>query len=72
MTGPELKALRRSLGLSLFDFGRLMGYQGSVNTVQRDLRRYEKLAILPPGVMLRAHGVKLEADAGLLRRADHG
>ena len=41
MTGPELKALRLSLGLSVPQMGRALGYQGS-NLVQGiAVRRYE-------------------------------
>jgi|GEM_PF-6589579 len=41
MTGQELAAIRKRLGLSLIQFGRALGYQGEDNTVSVTVRRYE-------------------------------
>ena len=41
MTGPELKAIRQKLGLSVVEFGRALGYQGQRQTVDVTVRRYE-------------------------------
>jgi hypothetical protein len=41
MTGPELAHIRRSLGLSVIEFGRAVGYEGSDETVSSTIRRYE-------------------------------
>lgn len=41
MTGPELKAIRKRLGLSVIEMGRAIGYEGSDNTVNVTMRRYE-------------------------------
>jgi transcriptional regulator with XRE-family HTH domain len=41
MTGPDLRAIRTRLGLSVYDFGRALGYQGNDNTVGVQIRRYE-------------------------------
>lgn len=41
MTGPEFAAIRKSLGLSVVEFGRAFGYQGSDETVSVTVRRYE-------------------------------
>lgn len=58
MTGPELRALRHSLGLSVLEMGRRMGYRGFDRTISRDIRRYEKLDTIPEGAELRAGWVK--------------
>jgi hypothetical protein len=41
MTGPELMAVRRRLGMSRVEFGRWLGYRGSARNVYNDIRRYE-------------------------------
>jgi transcriptional regulator with XRE-family HTH domain len=41
MTGPEFAAIRKSLGLSVIEFGRAIGYQGTNETVSVTVRRYE-------------------------------
>lgn len=41
MTGPELKAIREKLGLSLTEWGRVLGYQGSNDTVRALMHKYE-------------------------------
>lgn len=41
MTGHELKAIRRSLGLTTRELGAALGYQGKPNTLSVLVRRYE-------------------------------
>lgn len=41
MTGDELRAIRRELGLTLNEFGIALGYTGSRNTISVQMRRYE-------------------------------
>lgn len=41
MTGPELKAIRQRLGLSVISMGRALGYGGNDRTVNVQVRRYE-------------------------------
>ena len=41
MTGPEFKAIREKLGLSLTEWGRVLGYQGSNDTVRALIHKYE-------------------------------
>jgi transcriptional regulator with XRE-family HTH domain len=43
MTGPEFAAIRKSLGLSVIETGRALGYQGTDETVSVTVRRYEAL-----------------------------
>lgn len=55
MTGAELRAMRRTMGLSATEFGRqVLGVSD-----QRTVRRYETLPIVPSPVALRARGVKI-------------
>jgi hypothetical protein len=73
MSGADLKALRDRLGLGTAAFGILLGYRGNRRNIGRTIRRYElEAGPLPPGLYLRALGVRLEADAGLHGRAKHG
>lgn len=66
MTGDELRAIRRALGLSLKDFGRALGYTGSPNTISVQVRRYEAGARdIPPWIarlatMYERHGIPPE------------
>jgi transcriptional regulator with XRE-family HTH domain len=41
VTGPELKAIRQQLGLTLSGFGRALGYNGNKNTLSVAIRRFE-------------------------------
>lgn len=41
MTGPELAAIRKHLGLGTVAFGRALGYRGNDNTVSVAIRLYE-------------------------------
>jgi transcriptional regulator with XRE-family HTH domain len=41
LTGAELRAIRRELGLTLNEFGIALGYTGSRNTISVQIRRYE-------------------------------
>jgi transcriptional regulator with XRE-family HTH domain len=41
MTGPEFATIRKSLGLSVIEMARALGYQGTDNTVAVTVRRYE-------------------------------
>lgn len=55
MTGAELHALRRRLGLSVVQMGRALGYASDDATVQRLLRRYERGdRLIPPRIAERA------------------
>jgi transcriptional regulator with XRE-family HTH domain len=66
MTGPDLRAIRTKLGLSVYDFGRALGYQGNDNTVGVQIRRFETDAReIPPylerlAVMYGRYGVPRE------------
>lgn len=42
MTGKQFHDIRKRLGLSLYDFGRALGYEGNRNTIQVAISRYEK------------------------------
>jgi transcriptional regulator with XRE-family HTH domain len=63
MTGTQLAAIRKRLGLSLVEFGRALGYEGNRNTVQVAVSRYEAGAReIPPWIarlaaMYAEHGV---------------
>lgn len=63
MTGPEMQAIRKRLGLSTIELGRAMGYVGADNTVSVTIRRYESGGReIPPWlarllVMFDRHGV---------------
>lgn len=41
MTGPEFRAIRKKLGLTLWEWGLVLGYRGTRNTIQGDIREYE-------------------------------
>jgi transcriptional regulator with XRE-family HTH domain len=41
MTGKELQAIRRALGLSARELGYALGYRGNENTVSVSIRLYE-------------------------------
>ena len=41
MTGDEFRATRRRLGLSVVQWGLLLGYQGNLNTISKTVRGYE-------------------------------
>ena len=41
MTGAELKAIRKRLGLTTLAFGRALGYQGDDVSVAHAVRRFE-------------------------------
>lgn len=41
MTGPELRAIRKQLGLSLVAMGQALGYQGSAKTLNAQVHKYE-------------------------------
>lgn len=63
MTGHELKAIRRALGLSTREFGAALGYRGNDNTRAVAIRLYESGARpIPPWIarlaeMFGRHGV---------------
>lgn len=63
MTGKELKAIRRDLGLSTREFGAALGYRGKPNTLAVSIRQYESGAReIPPWIarlatMFAQHGV---------------
>jgi transcriptional regulator with XRE-family HTH domain len=42
MTGEEFATIRKRLGLSLYDWGRALGYEGNRNTIQVAVSRYER------------------------------
>lgn len=66
MTGPELRVIRQSLGLSLVGFGRALGYQGSPKTLNAQVHKYETgERPIPPWIsrlasMYQRHGVPEE------------
>ena len=66
MTGPELRAIRQLLGLSLVGRGRALGYQGSAKTLNAQIHRYEAgERPVPPWIarlaaMYARHGVPRE------------
>lgn len=41
MTGAELRSIRKSLGLTLSQFGKALGYSGNKNTLSVQIRRFE-------------------------------
>lgn len=41
MTGDQLAAIRKRLGMSPAKFGRALGYTGNLNSVRLSVRRYE-------------------------------
>ena len=41
MTGEELAAIRKEMGLSQMEFGEMLGYRGNQNTVHLVIKRYE-------------------------------
>jgi transcriptional regulator with XRE-family HTH domain len=41
MTGSEFRAIRKSLGLSLREMGRAIGYEGTDDTVSAQINKYE-------------------------------
>jgi transcriptional regulator with XRE-family HTH domain len=63
MTGPELKAIRKKLGLSTREMARAIGWEGSDDTVQTQIRKYESGSRpIPPWIanlvhMYGKHGV---------------
>lgn len=63
MTGDELKAIRKGLGLTTLEFGRALGYQGNANTVSVQVRQMETdMKPVKPWIarladMYRRHGV---------------
>jgi hypothetical protein len=57
MTGDDLHALRKRLGMGIVGFGRALGYvDAEASTVSRKVRRYEAFGgeTIPAAVMLRA------------------
>jgi transcriptional regulator with XRE-family HTH domain len=66
MTGPELRAIRHSLGLSLVGMGRALGYQGTDKTLNAQVHKYEcGERTIPPWIarlaaMYGRHGVPKE------------
>lgn len=66
MTGGEMKAIRKRLGLSTVQLGRAFGYVGLDNSISVTIRKYESgVRVLPPWlarllVMYDEHGVKPE------------
>ena len=66
MTGSELRAIREGLGLSLVGMGRALGYQGTRETLNAQMHKYESGARpIPPWIarlasMYQRHGVPEE------------
>ncbi|WP_157959915.1 helix-turn-helix domain-containing protein [Devosia submarina] len=66
MTGAEMQAIRKRLGLSTVQLGRAIGYVGADNTVSVTVRRYESDGRdIPPWIarlliMFDRHGVPEE------------
>lgn len=66
MTGPELRAIRQKLGLTIIQWGRALGYSGTDESVRVSATRVETTAIAPLRVarladMYRRHGVHKSA-----------
>jgi len=63
VTGPDLKRVRKALGLSTTELGRALGYEGADNTISVTVRRYEAgMRPIPPWIakladMYDRHGV---------------
>jgi transcriptional regulator with XRE-family HTH domain len=63
MTGSEFRAIRKSLGLSLREMGRAIGYEGTDGTVSAQINKYENgKRDIPPWIarlvaMYGKHGV---------------
>lgn len=63
MTPADFKTIRNQLGLSVYDWGRALGYSGNDNTVGVQIRRYETGARpIPPWIgrlasMYGKHGI---------------
>ena len=63
MTGDDLKRIRKGLGLSTLELGRVLGYDAADKTVQMMIRRYESdQRPIPPwlgrlALMLERYGV---------------
>lgn len=69
MTGRDLKALRFAAGMSLTEFARALGYEGSDDNENRRIRRFENMGRLPEAVALRAQAVEMEVTVARLRAA---
>lgn len=69
MTGPDLKTIRKRLGLSTLQMGRALGYRGNDNTVSVAIRQYESgQRDIPPWIarlvaMYGRHGVPEDLEA---------
>lgn len=51
MTGDEMRAIRKRLGLSVIEFGHAFGYEGSDTTISVTIRRYENgMRPIPPWI----------------------
>jgi transcriptional regulator with XRE-family HTH domain len=69
MTGAELRSIRQSLGLTLSQFGKALGYSGNKNTLSVQIRRFESGArVIPPWIALTAKS--LGASYSTQRRED--
>jgi len=56
MTGPELAAIRKRLGLGTVAMGRALGYGGNDNTISVAIRKYESAGReIPPWIARLAH-----------------
>lgn len=53
MTGHEMRAIREHLGLSIVQFGVLLGSAGSINTLVVRMREYERGKRLIPETVAR-------------------
>jgi len=66
MTGAEFKKMREALLLTAFDLGHALGYDGSRNTIQVQIQRFESDARpIPPAIerlmlMFERYGVPSE------------
>jgi DNA-binding transcriptional regulator YiaG len=63
MSGDELAAIRKRLGMSPTKFGRALGYTGNPNSLRLSVKRYEDGSKPIPGwiarlaIMFERHGV---------------
>ena len=60
VSGRELRTIRKSVGLGVVEFGMMLGYDGNLNTLSRNIRRLEALSILPHTVVERLKKVDFE------------
>ena len=58
MTGDEMRAIRKRMGMSAVEFGRALGYRSSYNTIKVKIQRYERFKEVPAPVVVRVRGLE--------------